>query len=297
LFSKRECCILVGEKNEMKNFSFLCFLLFLQAVNSTPASNDELEIALKERKIKELKATGANLVFFINIYNSSRSPYYLTGYNYRFVVEQKEYARVEETLEEKIEIEGSKTTLLSLPLKIIYETLFNTFPGMEKREKASCYLAGNLFFSSEKGERKKLPFAFSGEFPIFKQPEIELLALCLNDLTIGGADLFLKVKFKNLNGFELLIERIEYKFSLGGYLLGEGQIEGDKSISSQGEKIFFLPFLINFFEVGKEVYELLKRPASSCVFEGTMEISTIWQLLEIAFKKEGEVKIQPSEDD
>jgi len=69
-------------------------------------------------------------------------------------------------------------------------------------------------FSDGKKEKGKLPFAFSGEFPLFKSPAIEIVKIQINNLTIGGADLNVNIRLTNNNGFELLVNRIIYKLQL-----------------------------------------------------------------------------------
>jgi LEA14-like dessication related protein len=142
---------------------------------------------------------------------------------------------------------------------------------------------GELAFADEKKERGRLPFSFSGEFPIFKNPRVDLVALNINMLTIGGSDLNLEIKIINTNGFELLVQRVNYGIKIGNHPIGDGNIGGDKSIPPNGEKVFQLPLLLNFFEVGKDVYAYLQQDISPCRFSGEIEIHTVWGRLEIPF--------------
>lgn len=168
----------------------LCFfLLFLWAFASSalPLSlSKDLSISLEEKKIKDLSVSGLFLIFYVNISNSSSSPYFLSSYDYRFVVNQKEYFRLSTPLEEYIRIEAKGNTLLSFPLKITYAHLFRAVEGIEKEDKVQCYLTGAMTFSDGRREKGRLPIAFSGEFPIFKKPEIEFLTLQVKEMTIGG---------------------------------------------------------------------------------------------------------------
>jgi LEA14-like dessication related protein len=183
-----------------------------------------------------------------------------------------------------IEIQAKKSTLISLPLKITYELLFQTVGGLEKEDKAACYVSGSLLFSTGR-KVEKIPFAFSGEFPILKRPKIENITLLVNDLTIGGADLIFQVEVENDNGFELFIDKLSYLLKMEGRRIVEGMVKGDKNIESKGKKIFSLPALINFFDVGKEVYNILHQPSAQCQFSGEAEISTIWGTVKTPVEK------------
>jgi LEA14-like dessication related protein len=277
----------------MKRSICLLIVFSLVFVNSTLSGSlkEDLQVSLEARQIQDLGLAGLSLVFYARINNNSRSDYFLSGYEYRFVVNQKEYLRMTTPQDTMIKIDAAGRTILSFPVKITYAHLFQALEGIENEEKVLCYLTGTMSFSDGMRERGKLPFAFSGEFPIFKKPDIEFLSLHVNDLTIGGADLNFEVRFKNRNGFELLVDRISYHIELGEYQIGEGEISGDKNINSHSEKDFSLPLLLNFFEVSKDVYQLLHQTSSLCHFFGELKVRTIWGALNIPFDEKVEVSI------
>ncbi len=272
------------------SFLLATFWIFLGQAVSGSLERD-LKISLEEKQIQDLSLEGLSLVFYVKIKNSTRSTYYLSGYSYRFVVNQNDYVRLEMPLENEIKIDPLSDTLLSFPLRITYSHLFQAVSGVEKEDKAVCYLAGTMRFSDGKKDKGKLPFAFSGEFPLFKKPEIGLLSLRINDMTIGGADLSLEVQFTNRNEFELFVDTISYKIQLEEKTIGEGKIDGDKNINGRGTRAFSLPLLLNFFEVGKDVYNILQRPSVSCQFFGELKVRTIWGNLEIPFEEREIVSI------
>lgn len=274
---------------------FLLFLWFSASLVFPGSSlKEDLRISLEEKRIKDFSFSGLTLVFYVNISNSSSKTYHLTSYTYRLVVNQQEYFRLSKSLEEHINIKANGNTLLSFPLKITYSNLFRAVDGIENEDKAQCYLSGALTFSDGRSEIGRLPFAFSGEFPILKTPEIKFLALHVKEMSVGGADISLKMSFKNNNTFELLVDRIRYRFQLGGKAVGEGIISGDKNIESGEIRVFSLPFLLSFFELGKETYNLLQEPAAPCRFLGEIEVRTAWGKVTIPFDKSGAAVVSRS---
>jgi len=272
------------EIRDMRRWVILILLLSLLPVGASSfALKDDITILLRERQIQNLDNTGLNLVFYVQIKNSSSKAYFLSGYSYRFVVDQTEYIRLQTSLDSKLRLEPSGETLIALPIKITYENLFRTVEGVQAKDKALCYIMGELAFADEKKERGRLPFSFSGEFPIYRNPEVDLVALNVNMLTIGGSDLNLEIKLINTNGFELLVESVSYRIRVGNFPIGDGDIGGDKSIPANGEKAFQLPMLLNFFEVGKDVYAFLQQDTTSCQFSGEIQIQTVWGRLNIPF--------------
>ncbi len=277
----------------MRKKSFLFIVLILTFVNfsSSVSLDKDLKLEVREKGIKDFDLEGLTVVFYINIANSSSTAYYLSAYEYRFLVNQLDYLQLRTGLEEGLLVKPKDETLIAFPIKITYENLFQALPEMEKELHASCNLVGWAWFSDGRRDRGKLPLAFSGDFPLFKKPEADFVLLRVNTLTIGGADIEFDIKFENRNRFELLVDRISYNLVLGGYPIRQGTIAGDKSIEKEGEKIFSLPFLLNFFEVGKGVYDLLRQPSASCSFSGEMEVQTVWGRLTIPFEKQGLIPI------
>ena len=250
---------------------------------SFSAVNKDLKLELKEKRIRDFSLEGLTLVFYINIVNSSSKTYFLSGYDYRFIVDQRDYLQLQTDLEEGLRIEAREETLVAFPIKVTYKNLFRAIPEMENELHATCNLVGWAKFSDGRRERGKLALAFTGDFPIFWQPELELVQLRVNTLTVGGAELDFAVKFKNKNRFDLMVDRIGYTLSLAGYKIEQGTISGDKNIDKQGEKIFTLPLLLNFFDVGREVYDVLDKSSTQCVFSGEVEVQTVWGRLIIPF--------------
>jgi len=272
----------------------LILLLAFVSLASAKSLEKDLSISLNTKRIRDFTISGLSLVFYVNISNSSSSSYYLSKYDYRFVVNQQEYLRLQTSLSEQIEIAGKGDTLISLPVKITYAHLFEVVKEVEQLNKAQCYLTGGMTFSDGRREKGRIPFAFSGEFPIFKPPEADIVSLEVHTMSIGGADLTFEVSFKNSNVFELLVDRISYRLSLGEKPIGGGEIGGDKNIESLDAKIFSLPLLVEFTNVGKDVYNILHQPSALCRVTGEVVIRTIWGKLEIPFDKSKKIAVSRS---
>lgn len=267
----------------------ICTLLVIAGLFTSLAVAKSIEknikVTLFEKRVQDLSFSGLNVVFYVNITNTSSKPAYLFRYDYRFEVNEREYLSLHTDLEKSVKIDPQKNTIISIPVKITYEHLFQAIKGLEEEDKAVCYLAGGLTFIDRKRRVERIPFAFSADFPILKEPEIEFLTLEVKDLTIGGADLVFKVLFKNNNDFELLVDKLNYRIKLGEILISEGVVTGDKNVEGKGRKAFSFPLLFNFFEVGREVYDILRQPSSVCHFSGEADVMTAWGRVKIPFKK------------
>ena len=270
-----------------KKAIFLVVLLMASVHFSLPASlTKDLKITVGEKRIRDFSLDGLTLAFYVNIANASSKDYFLSGYEYRFIVNQTDYLQLQTGLEEGIRIEARGETLVAFPVKITYKNLFRTIPEMKNELHATCNLIGWARFSDGRRERGKLALAFTGDFPIFWKPELQLVRLQVNTLTIGGADIEFAVKFQNKNRFELMVDRMSYTLTLAGYEIEKGTIAGDKNIDKQGEKLFSLPLLLDFFDVGKEVYNVLDKSSTQSRFYGVVEVQTVWGRLTIPFDEQ-----------
>ncbi len=253
--------------------------------------NDDINISLKEKQVQELSQDGLTLAFYLDITNSSSKTYYLSGYSYRFIVDQKEYIRLKTPLEQGLKIEALSNTLIALPVKITYDLLFNAISGLRQKKIGQCYIMGEMAFSDGRRDKGQLSFAFTGEFPIYKAPEIELKALRSKNLTIGGADLDFIAKIRNPNGFEIWADDVSYEIMFGGHLVKTGRITEDMEIGAAGEKEIMISLLLNFFDVGRDVYAILQQGSLNCNFAGKMELRTVWGRLTFPFELQEKVPI------
>jgi LEA14-like dessication related protein len=270
---------------------FLALLGILSGFAASMSLEEDIQITLQEKRIKDFDLSGLSLVFYLNIKNSSSRTYYISSYDYGFLVNQQEFFRLQRSLESMIKIDPRKNKLLSFPIKITFAHLFRLVEGIEKEDKAEGAWTGSMAFSDGKKERGRLSFDFSGEFPIFKKPEVKFLSLQVRDLTIGGADIVFEATVANPNAFDLTVERINYNYFLRDSLVGEDTVNEKMDVKSKGERAVSFPILMNFFEVGKDVYSMLQRSSSLCRFSGEIEVTTEWGRLKIPFDKTDRVTI------
>ncbi len=264
-------------------------LLLFHAGGLAAAAKEDLTLSLKDKVIRDLSSSGLTLAFHIAVSNKSTSDRGLVRYHYRVVINQKVFLDMTVALDEPLPVPAGRESLLALPVKISYPLLFDAVGPVEDR--ALCDIVGEMYFADARKREERVGFAYPGEFPIFKDPEVELLPIELNDLTVGGADVVFRARFKNLNGYDLVVARISYRLLFGEKEVLSGVIPGDKSLPRTGEKIFPFPFLIDFFEAGKDLRELLQKPAVPCRLSGEVEITSAWGKLLIRYDKAQDVPV------
>ncbi len=262
-----------------------CLAVFLGVFQGTSAAGarDEVSLALKEKVIKNLSSSGLTLAFHVVLTNPSSAPRELVRYRYRVRIDQKEFLNMDVALDEPLLVPPEGETLIALPVKISYDLLRAAVGVVEN--KALCDVVGDMVFLTERKKEQRASFAFSGEFPIFQDPEVEILPLKVNDLTVGGTDVVFRPRFRNANAYELIVDKIDFELYFSGWKVLSGPIQGDKSLPQSGEKTFSLPFLLDFFEAGERVREDFQKAEIPCRFAGEIEIMSVWGRLFIRFDK------------
>lgn len=251
---------------------------------------DEVAVTLKDKVIRDLSSSGLTLAFRLEMANPATAPRSLVRYRYRVTVRQKEFLNMEVRLDEPLVCEAGRSMLVALPVRITYEHLQAAVGPIEGR--AVCDVVGEMVFLNERKREQRVPFAFSGEFPIFRDPEVEILPLVVKDLTVGGADVVFRSLFRNLNDYDLLVDAIRFELSFGDRRVLSGDIPGDKSLPRSGEKVFALPFLVDFFEAGEETREAFSRDGFPCRFAGTIEIASVWGRLVVPFERAQALRLE-----
>ncbi len=250
---------------------------------ASAGAKDDVRLALKEKVIKNLSSAGLVLAFHVAVTNPAASPRDLVRYRYRVRIDQKEYINTAVTLDSPLTVPAGGETLIALPVKITYDLLQQAVGPIEGQ--ALCDVVGDMYFLNERKREQKASFAYSGEFPIFQDPEVDLLPLEVLDLTVGGADVVFRPRFKNPNGYDLIVDAIDFELFFSGRPVLAGAIEGDKSLPREGEKSFALPFLVDFFEAGEEVREGFARDEFPARIAGRFVIASVWGPLVIRFDK------------
>jgi len=257
-----------------------------------PVQKTDLEVTLGEQRVVDLTLDGLSVMFYLNVSNLSAAPQFLVRYDYQAIIEGMEYIGLQTELDEPIRLEPKSVTSISLPVKITYAYLFDTVPAAKAKDLTSCYVTGGLTFQDERKREKRVPVSASAEFPIYRGLEIRLLTVEVKDLTVGGADVVVKAALGNLNGFPFTLERLAYKLELVGKTVASGTIGRGVRVDSHGETVFAFPVLLDFFEVGREVYDGLTQPPAAARIEATAEFATPWGILTFSLAKSDKIPVR-----
>jgi LEA14-like dessication related protein len=267
-------------------------LVSVAAPGFARSAKKDLSVTFYEKRVQDLSSSGLTLAFVFKVINASSSPWYLTGYDYRVVVENAEYFNLRKELTPAISVSPSSPTLIALPVKITNANLFNAVPAAEGKDKLGCYLIGGMSFADDpRSEGDRVSVACSGEFPIYRDIQVVIRPLEVKDLTIGGGDMTFKAAVRNDNYFPVQVESLTYALELGGTKVSEGPLTGVTSVEAKSETAFALPLLLDFFELGNALYAALQKPPVACKFSGEVVIGTDWGRFRMSLEKKAALAV------
>jgi len=278
-------------KKNGRGLALLGFLILALACGLAGSAKKRISVSLDKKEIREMDSSGLTLVFYLRISNSSSVTFYLMQYDYRVVVQDTDYFSLRTPLEQPIPVEKNGDTLISLPVRVNYALLFEAIKGIKENKTVTSYITGLLVFSDERNRQEKTPFAFSGEFPVFADLTVSVHPLVLKNLTVGGVDFVFTFSCQNPNSFDVTLGALNYQLSLGGKKVLEGVLPEENRIEAQGEKAFAIPAILDFFEVGKELFLVFDQDSAVCQFTGEAPASSIWGAFKLSFSQDETIKI------
>ncbi|OGD20178.1 MAG: hypothetical protein A2W03_13225 [Candidatus Aminicenantes bacterium RBG_16_63_16] len=271
---------------------FCLLALLLTAASVAPAARRNIILTLDKKEIRDLTSSGLVLIFQIEVANASSNVYSLSEYDYRVVIEGTDLFAWRTTLDQPITVEKGGQTRIALPIKIAYADVFKSIPGTEGKTKLNGYATGLMIFTDAKKRQEKVPFAFSGEFPVFKDIEVTVQPVEVKVLTVGGTEFVFSFSLRNPNDFELVLGSLDYRLDLDGKTAARGAIEGENKLAAGGEKAFRLPVMLDFFEVGKEFYAIFDKPAAACRLGLEATADSAWGPIKLSYTKDVQVQLK-----
>lgn len=276
----------------MRKRRLLFFLpVLLIAAAAAPAQKADIEITLREKHADQPTLQGVILVFVLDIKNATAVAESLVRYDYRLIIGQSEYIKLETALDAPIALPARRETSIALPVKFTYEYIYASVAEAAGKDRLACNLVGRMIFQDERKREKRIPIAFSGDFPIYKGFSAGSTGFAARNLTMGGADITYQGVLRNPNGFEIRPLKLTYKIFVAEKLINEGVLSNLGSIPGHGETVFSVPLLLDFWEIGKEVFQALDNPPAPVRLEGELEAGWDWGSLRLPFTNMDKVPV------
>jgi LEA14-like dessication related protein len=269
--------MMAADKIKVKRLSWL-LILTLIALRSdfNPAVKKDLEISLEGKRIDALSGAGLTINFLLRIANSAQVEYQLIKTNFRTLINQQEFFRLETALEAPISVPPRSSSLINLPVKITYAYLFEALPSLRDAEKFTCNVVGTLTFLDSRRREQNVAFVAVADFPLFKEFILKFEPLQVKSLSLGGADLVFSFSLTNSNATTWILRSLEGQIELAGQKVAPFSYTFQDSLAPGESKKIDLALLLDFFELGAALQTYLEAPEVEASLSGEMEIESEW---------------------
>jgi LEA14-like dessication related protein len=269
----------------------VCVFLTGAAAAAGQKASDPV-VLVKDKRIIEATSGGLTIDFRLILRNPSAAEIRLVRYDYRVVVDDTEYLRLQVPLEDPIRVEARGETLISLPVRLNYDNLFPAVPGLKEKDLAFCYVTGGMTFQEERNREKRVMIAFSSDFPVYRGLDFVPAPIEAASLTIGGAEITAGFAIENPNGFSFTLDRLSFTLELAGYRAKEGETGAGDKVEAKGRKVFAFPLILDFFETGAAVSDGLNASSLEVRVAGEAELTTPWGPWKTAFDRTLKVAVR-----
>lgn len=243
--------------------------------------------------ISSLSFESIGLVFDFSINNPNALGVTLAGFDYDVKINNNSFVSGDQQKELTIPSRGKNN--IQIPVTLSFTELVNMYKSFADRDSVDYGLSGSFAFNLPVLGKVSVPYSAAGNFPMIKIPSVSISNLKMENLSLLGAELVLKLNCSNPNKFDMGLNGFDYSFGIAGSEWVNSKYTKKLSLKSGGSSEIAIPIKLNFLQVGSSVYNLLKGNSELDYFlKGDMNISTGLPLLTselLHLNKSGKIKL------
>jgi len=215
-------------------------------------------VKVKDVKLTGLSLNGLDLDFKIGIQNPNSVAIKLAGFDYELLIENNIFLKGQQNKEVKIEANGSSQ--VDIPVSLTFKQLYNSFQALKDADSIKYTLKSGLSFDMPILGKIRIPVQTTHRVPNVKMPKIKVASLKLANMSFTGADLKLALEVENPNAWSAALKQLQYNFVVNGQKWLEDNLKKTINLQQKGKQVLELPIHLNFLEMGRSLYNLLKNP-------------------------------------
>ncbi|MBD3183155.1 hypothetical protein GF312_12745 [Candidatus Poribacteria bacterium] len=251
------------------------------------------QVSFVSAKLDGLSFDRANLLFDLQISNPNSVGLKMAGFDYDLLINNNSFIKGNQQKNLQIAPKGQST--VQLPLSVSFVELYQTYQSLKNQDTSMYQINCGFSFDVPVLGVVNIPVSKSGEFPLLKIPKISLDELKLENVSLTGAELNLGVAISNPNAFSMILKKIQYQFDVNNLNWISGEAKEGMQILEKGQGTVDIPITLNFIEMGRSVYQLIRgNKAINYKFGGNVDLNTSVPLLgqvNLPFDKTGTVNI------
>lgn len=264
------------------SISFLLFFGCSELMNLLQMSSiKNPNVAVTGTRISGLSFNQANLIVDIKVDNPNTVGIDMAGLNFDLKINGSSLLSGRKNDPLQIIANGSNT--IQLPLTLKYEDLYKIVTSIAGMEKTEFLFEGNLDFELPVIGKVSVPVSKSGEIPLLKFPDIKVKKLSLKSFSFSSAQLEVDISVSGNGGLPLSVNNFNYGLEVAGKQWAGGTVNENIPLAGSGEKVFTIPFKLDFLTMGKTVYDIIAGTGNfDYSFTGDMDLASDHPLFKAA---------------
>ena len=230
-----------------------------------------------------------DLVTTVSVKNNYPIGIHVPAFDYNFFIDDHVFLKGENALNQSIS--ALSNNQVQVPVRIHFMDLYQSLSALVNKDKATYQLNGNIHFDVPVLGRLKIPFKKQGDLPLLKMPKISVKGLRVNSISFASANLSLDIALDNPNGFLMMLKNFSYNLSIDGLKWADGTMNKNISFEKHGQSNISIPIKLNFFEMGKTIFNIInKKQSLPYEFDTQIKFNTDLPFLkdvDIPLKKKG----------
>ncbi len=244
----------------LKKWYFIAICLGSIVFSGCAAVQDVFQVLQPELDVKNVRITGlsfdaVDLTLDIEASNLNPLPISLTGFDYNLKINNASFLQGQQ--KESFTIAARDATVFRIPVSLNYKDLYATFRTLRDQDLTSYRIAGGVSFNLPVLGSTRIPFGADGEFPALKIPTIKVDGMRVKQMDLTGADLELKLDIRNPNGFDLLLNSLNYELAVNGKTWARGAGAHTAQIAQKAESSIRIPVSLDFAQIGTSAFRML----------------------------------------
>ncbi|RMG31931.1 MAG: hypothetical protein D6732_14140, partial [Methanobacteriota archaeon] len=251
------------------------------------------EVRVANVRFAGLSFEKVDLLFDVQITNPNQLSIHLDAFDYDLQINDASFLKGRQ--DAGLQILAEQTSHLEIPLSLGFKELYNTFQSLKNQDSTQYRLLGTVYFNLPILGQTAIPVSKEGWLPMVKLPRFTSPNLKIVHLGLTGADVAVNLTIENPNAFGLLLDKLDYSFSVNGTEWAKGVTSRVVQIAEKGMGVVSIPVSLNFLQIGQGVMQLLTGAGqANYSFTGLADIKTTLPMIgnvQLPINKSGELKI------
>ncbi len=274
---------------------FLLALLCLQACTQTAAileADRKPTAMVRTLKVRSLSSQSINLIIDVQVDNPFSVP--LPVEHARYALKSSDQTLFEGDSEVDLAIPPGRSRLVPIKLALPVEQVLASLPAASAGSVVP-YVASLSITVRTPSDPVDITLQQAGNLPIPALPQVELVQVDWQKLTLTEASAVLRLRVKSMNKFDLQLSQFSYTLVLAGWEVAHGKLAQNIAFSAEkSEEPIEIAVPVSFspLAAGSAFHQAMHDPLAPYRISGLIEAKTSFGSLKLPFDRQGQANLR-----